>query len=314
MKKLKKPKLFLPYLALIFAQLIWGGSMVISKISLQEFPPNTLAFLRFTIALILLMPFFTVITKKVKIKAEHIPKILLAGLTMITFNIFFLYQGLLLTTTINAAVLTLSLPILSVVAGWWFLKEKVYWINLLGILLGVFGAILIIGLPLLFVGNLTGSMLLGNVMLILASASYVIGAIISKKLLKSYSSLFLTAAIFLVGALSFLPAAINDYIQNPLWFEKVTILGILGLLYLAILSSISAYFLYDYALEKVEVSKANLFQYIEPAIVATLAVPILGERISFSFIIGTCLIVLGVYWGTLGKLEHHHLHHKHHRV
>lgn len=313
MKK-KTPIHPLPYLALIFAQLIWGASLVVSKISLEEFPPNTLAFLRFFLAFILIMPFFAAFKQKFKFKVEHLPKLLLAGITMITFNVFFLYQGLQLTTAIDASVLTLIIPIISVVAGWWFLKEKIYWINLLGIVLGLSGAILIIGLPLIFFGNLTSSMLLGNILIILGSISSVIGALISKQLLKKYSTLFLTAAIFLVGTISFLPAAINDYIQNPAWVSKVSILGLLGLLYLAILSSVSAYFLYDYALEKVGVTRANLFQYMEPAVAASLAVPILGERISFSFIIGTCLIVLGVYWGTLGKSEHHHLHLKHHRV
>lgn len=313
MKK-KAFKVPLPYLALIFANLVWGASVVVSKITLQEFPPSTLAFLRFALALILLAPFFASSRKKTKIRLKDVPKLLLSGLTLVSFNIFFLYQGLPLTTAINASVLTLVIPILSVMAGWWFLKEKIYWINLLGIVIGLCGTILIIGLPLILFGSLTASMLLGNVLILFSSISSVTGALISKGLLKRYSSLFMTAVIFLVGTISFAPGAVNEYIQNPLWPSRITFLGILGLLFLAILCSVSAYFLYEYALEKVDVAKANLFQYLEPAVAASLAVPILGERISFSFIIGTCLIVLGIYWGTLGRLEHHHLHLKHSRV
>ena len=121
----------------------------------------------------------------------------------------------------------------------------------------------------------------------------------------------LTAIVFFVGFITFAIPAINEFMVNPTWLAKLTILGILALLYITILSSISAYFLFSWGLQKLDVFKANLFTYIEPAVAATLAVPFLGERISYSFIIGTVLVVLGVYWGTLGKVDHHHPLHKH---
>src|SRR5207248_1887668 len=131
--------------------------------------------------------------------------------------------------------------------------------------------------------------------------------------LKLYSPLLITANLFLVGAVTFFIPAGIEYVQNPLWITHVTILGFLGFLYITILSSICAYFLLMWGIAKTNVVQANMLQYMEPAIAAALAVPILGERISYSFIIGTCLIVLGVYWGTLGKSQHHHPHFRSHR-
>ncbi|MBI2021660.1 DMT family transporter [Candidatus Daviesbacteria bacterium] len=157
-------------------------------------------------------------------------------------------------------------------------------------------------------------MMLGNLLILLSSASFVIGSILSKDLLKIYSPLVTTAFAFLVGAITFFIPAIFDYIQNPSWVLNLNVLGVLGLLYITILSSIVAFFLMVWGLSKTNVIQANLFQYIEPAIAATLAVPILGERISYSFIVGTCLVVLGTYWGSFGKPHHHHPHHKHHRT
>ncbi len=306
---LKKP---LPYLALMVAYLIWGGNYVVAKLTLTEIPVFSLAFLRFAIALILLFPFLLAEKNKEKIKLEHLPRLLLTGLLMISFNIVFFYEALQRTTAINVSALELIIPILSVLGGWWFLKEKIYFVNLMGIFLGILGAAIIIGLPLLFVDGLSSGVLIGNLLSILSCISFVAGAILSKKLLKKYSALFMTCITFSVGVVTFLVPAMLDYVNNPAWVSKVSILGILGLLYIVILSSISAFFLFQWALAKVDLPKATLFQYF-PAIAATFAVPILGERISFSFIIGTILVVLGVYWGTLGKWEHHHLHHRHHK-
>lgn len=304
----------LPYLALLIAHLIWGVNFVVAKITLGEFPVMSLAFLRFTLASILLLPFLLAFEKKqLKIKLEAAPKLFLVGLLMITVHISLFYEGLSRTTAIDASVLSMSVPIISVILGWLFLKEKIYWINLLGILLGFAGAITVLGLPLIFLGEFTPRGLMGNILIILASVSFVVGAIYAKNLLKTYHPLIVTAVGFLTGMATFLIPAILEYLANPGWASKVTILGILGLLYITILSSIVAFFLLTWALEKTDPIRVHLFQYLEPAVAATFAVPLLSERISYSFIVGTVLVVLGVYWGTLGREHHHYPHHKHHR-
>ena len=303
----------IPYIALLMAHLIWGGNFVVAKVTLQEFPMHTLAFLRFAIASLLLAPFFLAETKKVKIRKEHLPKLIAIGIFIITFNITFFFGGIQRTTATNASILTLIIPMLSVILGWIYLKEKVYTINLLGISLGFVGALIIIGLPQILLGEFSPQTLLGNLLMILASVSWVIGAVISRQMLKIYPSLIVTAIAFLVGVVTFFPPAIREYLIDPGWPDRITMLGLLGLAYMTALSSISAYFLFEWALSKTSLISADLFQYIEPFIAAALAVTLLGERISFSFVIGAALITLGVYWGTFAK-EAHHRHHKYHRV
>ncbi|MDD5147707.1 MAG: EamA family transporter [Candidatus Daviesbacteria bacterium] len=314
---LKKP---IPYIALIFAHLIWGANFVVAKVTLQEFPPMSLALLRFAFASLLLAPFFLAETthpsfggKKVKIEKQDLPKLIATGVLIITLNITFFFEGIKRTTAINASILSLAIPMLAVLLGWWFLKEKVRLVNLFGIALGFIGAAVIIGLPQMINGGTTSSVILGNILIILASISWVAGATISKKILKIYSSLTVTAIAFLVGTISFLIPAATEYVQNPAWINQITILGILGLAYMTFLSSISAYFLFEWGLSKTSVIAADLFQYIEPFAATILAVSVLNETISTPFLLGASLIAIGVYLGTLAK-EAHHRHHKAHRV
>lgn len=299
-----------PYLAIITAHFIWGINFIAAKFALQEFPPMSLAFLRFFFALILLLPFL--LTEKKKIAKIDLPVLLGIGLLMVTLNIGFFYEGLKRTDVTTASILTLIVPVLSVLGGWWFLKEKVYVVNLAGIFLGLLGTILVVGLPFIILGiQPTSQSMLGNILIILASISWVAGAMLSKSILKKYSTLTLTAIIFAVGTVTFLIPAINEYVKNPLWYQQITILGILGLGFITIASSICGYFLFEWGLSKLGVIKADLFQYIEPIIATTLGVLILNEQLRFSFIIGGVLIALGVYWATLGKERHKH--HKAHR-
>lgn len=302
-----------PYAAIIAAHVIWGVNFIVAKLTLQEIPPMSLAFLRFTIALFLLLPFLVTERKKIKIDNKDIPKLFAIGALMVTLNIAFFYAGLARTTVTSASVLTMIIPVASVLTGWWFLKEKVYVVNLVGILLGLLGAVLVVGLPLIMLGlQSAGTSLLGNGLIILASLAWVGGAILSKEMLKKYSTLILTTIVFLVGLLSFIVPAITEYLQNPSWPHQVTYLGISGLIFIALASSISAYFLFEWGLSKLGVVQADLFQYIEPLIATTLGVLILNEQLRFSLIIGGILVGLGVYFATFAKA--HHKHHKAHRT
>lgn len=286
---------------------------MVAKITLQEFPPMSLALLRFAFASLLLAPFFLAETTKVKIEKADLPKLVAIGVFIITLNITFFFEGIKRTTAIDASILSLTVPMLSVLFGWWFLKEKVYLVNLLGIALGFMGALIIVGIPQIFTGTVSAQILTGNVLIILASISWVLGAIVAKKILSKYSSLIVTAVAFLVGTVTFFIPAALEYIQNPGWMNQVTILGILGLAFMTLLSSISAYFLFEWGLSKTSVTIADLFHYLEPFAAIGLAVLILGERISNQFLIGGALIAAGAYLGTLAK-EALHRHHKAHRV
>lgn len=309
---LKKP---LPYLALLLAHLIWGANFVVAKITLEEIPVSSLAFLRFALAALLILPFILVIKNEHKaLKIEHLPKLIGIGVLMVAFSILLFFEGIKRTTAINASVLTMTVPMLSVLAGWWFLKEKIFVVNLLGILVGFLGSLVVIGLPILFTGNIVVPHMIGNLLILLASVSFVAGAVLSRQMLKHYPALFITGVSFFIGALIFILPAGREYIQNPSWVNQISVLGILGLLYITILSSVTAFFLHNWGLSRTSLVQSNLFQYLEPAVAASIAVPLLNERISFSFIIGTCLIVLGVYWGTMGKSAHHHVEYRHHRT
>lgn len=297
-------KITIAYLAVITAHSIWGINFVVAKLTLEEIPPMSLAFLRFSLATLLIAPFLIAERKKVKINLKDLPQLLTVGVLMVTLNIGLFYEGILRTTVIQASVLTLTIPTLSVLLGWWFLKEKVFIVNLIGIFMGLVGASVVIGASFLF-GVVNNQYLLGNILLILASLCWVVAGVLSRPLLSRYSILTITAISFFVGTLTFFIPAANEYLKDPSWPTKLSALGILGLSYITILSSVCAFFLFEWGILKLGVYKANLFQYIEPLIATALGIIILSETPRFAFVIGAILIGLGVYWGTLGKEEHH---------
>lgn len=286
---------------------------MVAKVTLQEFPPMSLALLRFALASLFLAPFFLAQTKTVKIDKKDLPSLVGVGVFIIALNIAFFFEGIKRTSAIDASVLTLIIPIISVLIGWIYFKEKIYLVNLMGALSAFLGAAVVLGLPQFLTGTLSSQIVLGNGLIILASFSWVTGAVFSKKMLQKYPSLTVTAVAFMVGTVVMIIPAALEYVNNPSWPGEVTILGILGLTYMTLLSSISAYFLFEWSLAYLSLASSSLLQYIEPLVATVLAVLLLGEQITATFVIGSILIILGVHLGTLGR-KPHHLKLKTHRI
>ena len=303
-----------PYTAVIGAQVIWGINFLVAKLTLQEFPLMTLAFLRFAIAFLLLAPFLLVQKNSVNASRKDLPWLFLAGVLMVTLNIAFFFAGLMLTDITTASAVTMSIPILTIAFGWLFLREKIYLFNLMGIIFGLAGAIIVIGLPALLLGSrqMSSEGVIGNTLILLASITWVAGSIISQKKLHRYSTLTVTAFLFLTGTLTFFIPAMLEYIQHPAWTSKVTSFGFFGLIYLAAASSVSAYFLFEWGLRRIGAVQSNLFQYLEPLIASALGILVLQETAGISFILGGVLIAAGVYWSTLKQESHKH--HRAHRI
>lgn len=313
-----RPKLFslkfafkLPHLsfnksliAIILAHLIWGSNFIVAKLTLQEIPVMSLAFLRFGLATVLITPFLLTEKRQKSVKLGDLPRVFAVGVLMVSLNIAFFYEGINRTTVTQASALTMIIPMLSVLIGWIFLKEKVYIVNLVGIFLGLIGTALVLGISSIILGSFTPSNTFGNLLIILACLTWVIGGILSAPLLKKYSTLDITAISFFVGMITFLVPAVLEYLNHPSWPQQVTFLGIFGLLYITVLSSIVAYFLFEWGLGKSNANTANLFQYIEPLVATFLGVMILGENIRFTFVIGAIFVGLGAFWGTFSKPHH----------
>lgn len=296
-----------PYLAVFAAHFIWGINFLVAKLTLQEIPSMSLAFLRFFLAVIFIMPFLLSDKSSLKVDKTDIPRLVIIGALMVSLNIGLFFAGLERTTVTSASALTMTAPVFSILLAWWFLKEKVYLKNLGGIALGLTGALLVIDLPAFFSGNhLSSQNLIGNLLIVLASLCWVVGAILSKKMLKKYSTLTITFIVFLVGSFTFLIPAVSEYLKNPNWIFQITPLGISGLLFMTLCSSISAFFLFEWGMGRIGVTKANFFQYFEPVIAASLGILVLGEKAGVLFLVGALLIALGAYFSTHRQEAHKH--------
>lgn len=275
-------------LAVTIASIIWGINSPVMKLALSVAPVFLFAFLRFFLAFFVLLSF----RPSLRIERKDIAKVIMAALLGVTFNISFFFYGLKLSSAINAAVLISTVPIFTLLAGAFFLRERISKNMILGTVLSVFGIIAIVFGPILNSG--VSQSVVGNILLLASSVSWVGFEVLSKKLFKKYSSLAITCYSFLIGSLMFLPFAVDDLlIVLPRILSDAKFIA--GLFYGVFLSSACAYFFWQWGLSKLDAARVGFFLYIDPVVGTIASIVLLGEGITPLFVAGALFILLGLY-------------------
>lgn len=304
MKKLfTLPPKQLAVLALITANIIWGAASPIFKWSLVNVPIFVMAYLRFFGALLLLIPFVWKTDLKIH-RHDWLPIIGIAFFG-ITVNITFFFLGLKNAPSVNAPIIASSGPIFLIFFSCVFLKEKLKTKTLIGTLISLFGVIVIVSRS-LFEQGFAWSTTIGNLFFVLATLGAVAHTIFSKEMLHKYSPFAITFWSFVIGALTFFPLFFIQ-MQSSSWQNIFVGKGLVGLLFGIILSSTLAYFLYEWGVEKIHASEVGVFTYIDPVIAAVIAIPLLGEVITPLFILGSCLVFVGIFISE-GRIHYHPFH------
>ena len=133
-------KTLLAHLSLLFANLIYALNYTFAKDVMPEYiQPSGFILLRVIGAFFLFTLSYLLFIKE-KVEKEDIIRFAICGLFGVAINQLLFFEGLNLTTPINAAIIMTSNPILVIIMSLLILKEKINFRKGLGIILGIVGA------------------------------------------------------------------------------------------------------------------------------------------------------------------------------
>jgi len=293
-------KAHLAIFALILANLIWGAAPPIFKWALADIHPFTLAFLRFAVPVVILLPFMR---GRFYVHPKDYISLILIGLLGTTLNIIFFFQGLMQAPSINAALIFSSGPVFIMLFSILFLREKPKKKLITGSLIGLFGVLLVLITPLFKNGNLAA---IGNFYYLISMFAGVTAILLVRKVMKRNSPIAITFWSFTIGSIGFIPFFINEI--NVFGFlPNLNAQGIIGLAFGIFLSTMAAYFLQTWALKYLSAADVSVFTYIDPVVTILIAAPLLGEFPDSVFVAGTFFVLLGILLAE-GRIHYHPFH------
>jgi len=280
------------HMMMLLAMLIYGLNYVMGRWAAGDVQPFVLGFTRWSAGALLLVPFAIrhLISDREWI-LQNWKLLCLAGFLMPFMGAGLTYVALTYTEAINAGVIQGSMPVLTVLLSWIFLRQHTTSTQWLGVLIAIAGLLYMVArgkLSTLFDLSFNA----GDIILIVCNLGLAAYGIVIKLLPGTLHPLTVMTIICAVGALCHLPFFVYEISLGGAvnWGVKAwTCLG-----FVAIFPSICAIFLWNYAIVRIGPNRAGFYMYLTPVFAAIFAVPFLGEDIGMFHILGAALIVGGV--------------------
>jgi drug/metabolite transporter (DMT)-like permease len=279
-----------PYLALILSMIFWSFSFVWFKIANIDYDPVAIVFIRLCIAILFLSGFLWITGRHTRVKKGDRKYFLLLAL----FEPFFYFLGesfglTYVSSTVGSVIIS-TIPVFAVIFAWVFYRERLKFINYLGVIISFTGV-------LIFITNSTGSIAMnpkGLALMFLAVVSAVGYNMVLHRLTYDYDPVTIVNLQNIIGAVLFLPLFLI------LDLKDVIATGIIAksfgsIVLLAIFASCGAFVLFAYSVRFVGIARANIFSNLIPVFTAIFAFFIVGDRLTVRNGVGMAVVIAGLF-------------------
>ena len=287
-----KPEHVKAHIALLGANLIFGLNFVIAKgIMPHWLEPRAIIVLRVVGAATVFWIVDLIIGSE-KVARTDLRRMFVAAIFGVALNQILFFEGLNLTTPINASIIMVGVPIFVLVMSHFIIKDRITWTKAIGIALGFAGAAYLI----LRNGDITfsSSTTMGNIMVMINAASYGLFLVLVKPLMHSYKPITVMKWVFTFGMIFVIPASLKQISEAN--FAVIPFHIWLSIGYVVIFTTVIAYFLNNYSLKKISPSVNSSYIYMQPMITTLVAVSFGKDKLTVVEIVASVLIFIGVYF------------------
>jgi drug/metabolite transporter (DMT)-like permease len=282
------------YIMLILANLFWAGNFTVGKFAyLESVPPYSLAFFRWILVWVILIPFtFKEIYKIKKEVKENLSLFFILGFTSVGVFSAFTYNALNHTQVINASLFNTAIPVTIILVCFLLKIEKTNIFQISGLIVSVIGILVIItrlDLNILLTLNFNK----GDIYMLIAIISWGIYSAFLKKRKINISLLSLIQIVCTFGLIFLFPAFLFELVQEKTISVNSNFLYIL--LYIAIFPSIGSYYCWAGAVSIIGANRAGIFLSLIPLFSTMFAMIFFDEKFLFFHFIGSILIILGLF-------------------
>ena len=289
------------YLYALGATIIWSGNFVVARGLIENIPPISLAFWRWTKAAIFLLPFaikpLIADWKFIKRYFVYLSTLSLTGVTL--FNTL-IYIGSHTTSAINLSLISITFPIFIIFLTRFFYGEVISFNKWIGIFFVTAGIIILTSKgDWLVIKNM--SFTEGDLWMLLAAILFSIYTVLLKQKPKGISALSIQCSTFILGLFFLIPLYIWESQSTTFQILEINLNTLISILYLGVFASIIAFILWSGAIEILGPTKTSIIYYSLPVFSALLAYLFLAEVTGIIHIVSIILIFIGIWIAISGS-------------
>lgn len=271
------------------AAAIWGGMYVVSKAVMEIIPPFVLITLRLVLGIVTL---WVVIALRggTGFTRKQVWQVVGVGWVGYGVSVGFQFVGTKMSTASNGALVTSATPAFVLFFAAWILKERITRRRLAAFGLATLGVLAVIDPR---TARLSPELFWGNLSLVAAALTWALYSVLVRKVTRDLGTLPVTMVGFWGGMLVAVPVGLWEV--RSIGVGEITLGVIAGVLFLGIISTALAMYLWNMAFATLEAGVASLTFFAQPVVGAALGSFFLGERLTPLFLAGGVLIGLGLW-------------------
>jgi len=270
---------------------VWALAFPFISIALRELSYINLTIMRFLVVCIVFIIILLVQSKRFSHlqKRDIFPIFVLGFSGVMVYHLGLNYSEQYISAS-TASLFIATIPLFIVLLAVVFLHEKLTVKKTIGIILALFGVIVISAW-----GKQDATLeihyISGAIAVLVAAIMGAVYTIAGKKLLERYSPLSLTIYAMLLGSLGLIPFI------TPSLVHEVTALSLntwVAVLFLGVFSTVIGYAIWYVALEMKTASDLSVYLYCIPVLSTAISYVFLGEQITLLFVAGGVLVIIGL--------------------
>jgi len=227
-----------------------------------------------------------------RIEKKDYPRMLLCAILGMGINMLVFFKGLALSTPINSSVLVTTTPIIVLILSAILIKEKISGRKILGISIGLIGA-----LGLILFGTEIRSdapnIPLGNFLILMNSVFYGSYLIVVRPLLDKYHPFTFMKWLFTLGIFLVLPFGYQEFTEID--FSNLPLAAIWSIIFVVVGTTFCTYLFNIFALTQLKASTLSAFVYVQPLMGILYATATGKDTLTTIKIVAACLVLVGVY-------------------
>ncbi|MEC7935813.1 MAG: DMT family transporter [Candidatus Neomarinimicrobiota bacterium] len=285
------------YVLLIMTMATWGLSWTNGKILSEYCSSSILAFWRFFLSSIFMIPVLLVTRKSIKVNAEGIKYIIIGSILIFSYNIFFFMGTNLGYANVGGVFVPTLNPIITFILSILFFRVKIFTKDSIGLVFGIIGGIIVLEAWNLSNGQMTAN---GNLFFLFASISWGIMSIVSGKSHDKIDTLTFSFWVYFIASLFCLLVNINNNILVVIEFDFIFWFNIITLSIGAQVFGTTVYFI---ATTKLGPPKASSFIFLVPITAPIFSMFLIGEELGINTVIGGLMTMTAVYLINKEKIQ-----------
>lgn len=276
--------------------MLWSFNYVAGKIALRTLDPLSLASFRIELAALVMLPIYFAQPHRAPLRLRDMGPFAYLGFFGVIVNQGLFTIGLNYTTSDHSAVIIAIGPIIIL-----FLARA---LKLEALTIGK-----IVGMAISFVGvylleTEQGSpahspYLLGDMITLCGVIGFATYTVLGKRVAAQYDAISMNTFNCVAAAIMLLPLAIRQAVH--LSWHSVALSGWLGMIYMAVGSSVAAYTIMYWVLRYMTASRVGAMSYFQPVVVILLSIAFLSEHPTRNLLEGTALVLVGVFLAERGR-------------